>query len=103
VVGDGGMTIAQPEGGTPCLYEIEQSGEEYEVSIITHVNPDFGIGSMSRPNVVGGVSYYLNSGHLDTFQMTKDELGTFLFTTMPIRFDGQLFWNDEVPLDELLS
>jgi hypothetical protein len=102
VVGDGGMTIAQPEGGTPCLYEIEQSGEEYEVSIRTHVNSGDGMGSMLRPTVEGGVNYYLNSGHIDTFRMTKDELGTFLFTTMPIKFDGELFWSDEVDLNEFL-
>ncbi len=96
VVGDGGMTIAQPDGGTPCLCEVERRGEEYEVSMKAFVNSDDGMGSLIRPELEGDDGYYLNSGHIDTFRLSSDELDGFLYRTMPVRINGELRWSDDL-------
>ena len=96
VIGDGGMTIAQAEGGTSCLCEIERRDGEYEVSVKAFVNSEDGMGSLLRPYIDENTTQYLNSGHIDTFTMNGSELDRFLRRMMPVLLDGTLYWSDEL-------
>lgn len=101
VIGDGGMTIAQPEGGTPCLCVIERHGEKYELSMKAFVNSNEGMGSLIHPHIAGNGIQYLNSGYVDTFELTESELEAFLYNGMPLQVDGKLLWSDDIAVGEL--
>jgi hypothetical protein len=101
VVGDGGMTITQAEGGTPCLCEVERRGEEYELSMKAFVNSNEGMGSLILPYIDGNETQYLNSGHVDTFRLTRDELESFLYVSIPIQVNGELLWSDDLAVEDL--
>ncbi len=102
VIGDGGLTIAQPESGTAVLSEIEPDGDGYAVDITTYATSIEGMGSLMFPVLGANEKYYLNSGELERFHCSADELREFLRTeTMPVRLTGDLHWSDELSVEEI--
>ncbi len=102
VVGDGGLTIAQSEGGTPNLCIIEREGDDFEITIDTYTSTSGGMGGLTMPLIKSNETYYLNSGRLDTFRVSKEELEEYLgLEDVPVRLCGQLFWSSEFSLDEI--
>lgn len=102
VVGDGGMAIAQPENGTPNLCEITPMGETFAVEYKTYPTTNRGLGSLVMPIVEGNENYFLSSGSIETFEMSKPELAQFLsLENIPVRIDGQLSWSHEVNVADL--
>lgn len=102
VVGDGGVAIAQAEGGTPNLCEITATDESYELEYKTYPTAQFGMGSMRMPYVEQNDEYFLNSGALKTFEMSKQELRRFLeLENVPVRVDGELFWSRYIDMEDL--
>lgn len=96
VVGDGGMAVTQAEGGTPCICKVERVNEEYDVTIKAFVNSTEGMGSLISPIIEETDTKYLNSGHIDTFRMTEDELREFLQWSMPVIISNNLYWSDKL-------
>ena len=98
VIGEGGLSIAQPPYGVPVLLSVDSVTDTEKVQIGFHTYPtdSKGIGSMTKP-FVGESEFYLTGGKLDTFELTRDELGRFLsFDGLPIRVGGRLHWSDQL-------
>jgi hypothetical protein len=103
VVGDGGMTVAQPECTTPNLLDVTTKGDEYQVDFETFPTDVAGLGSVFTPNVDESMKYYITSGKIDTYTMSKNELLRFAWMEQgPIRIDGDLHWRDSTNLGEVL-
>lgn len=101
VVGDGGMAIAQAESRTPLLYNIEQIGESFSLEIVAYPTTQAGMGSMFTPYIQQNDEYFLNSGSVGTFELTRDELQQFLdLENVPVRVDGELYWSESVAIGE---
>ncbi len=102
VIGDGGVSITQPENGTPNLCEITSNEGEYQVEYKTYPTTNRGMGSLVIPIIDGNKDYYLSSGSLDTFEMSKQELAQFLgLENIPVRIDGQLRWSGDINVETL--
>jgi hypothetical protein len=102
VVGDGGMSVTQVEGGTPTIYELEKVNATYEVTLKSYVTTAEGMGSLIIPNIDNVDNYYLNSGTVGTFSLSKSELLDFLYLdNMPIQIKGCLYWSDEISVKEI--
>ncbi|QIO22383.1 hypothetical protein [Haloarcula sp. JP-L23] len=102
VVGDGGITVTQPESGTPNLIEIEEQGGEFTVDITTYETDDRGLGTIFMPFLSNIDTYFLSSGTIGSFQVSSDELAQFLgLQNVPVRIDGSLNWSFSVSLDTL--
>ncbi|MFB6211252.1 MAG: hypothetical protein ABEI76_06920 [Halobacteriales archaeon] len=101
VIGDGSLTIAQAESGTPYLCELNRAetaaGGEFSVDIQTYPTSERGIGSMFIPYLQENETYFLSSGHLETFTLTAEELRSFLNREeIPVRIDGDLAWSRDL-------
>ncbi|MFB6120466.1 MAG: hypothetical protein ABEJ68_05050 [Halobacteriaceae archaeon] len=102
VVGDGGMTITQAESGTAQLYELERTDDGFALDIIGYASSNFGMGALFTPFISDDAPYYLNSGHLDRFELTAEELSEFLMMeNVPVRFDGELHWSYDLSVSAL--
>ena len=97
VVGDGGVALAQTETGTPNLCEIEPTDDGFEVDYTTYPTTQLGIGSMIMPHTEQNEEFFLNSGTIETFSMSKEELHRFLaLEEIPVLIDGELQWSQSV-------
>ena len=107
VVGDGTLTLARAQAGTPnspVVLDAEGEGEGDGYRMEFHAYPTNRIttGSMIRPYVEGNDQHYLLSGHVDTFDVDADALRSFLaLETVPVRIGGELRWSDELDMSAL--
>jgi hypothetical protein len=102
VVGDGRLAIAQVDGGTPHLYEIEPLDESFYVKLETFPTTQFGMGTWIVPGIEKDEEYYLSSGTIETVELSDEELNRLLEAeSAPVRLDGQLQWTSDVNIDEL--
>jgi len=99
VVGDGGITVAQPAGTVPNLLEIEADGEEFGVQIKTYASDEAGLGTICTPQINENNTYFLSSGSLRWFQVSEAELSDFLkLENVPVRRDSELSWSSQIRL-----
>jgi len=102
VVGDGGISIAQPESGTPNLCEIERDGDEFTVQIETYPTDQAGMGALIIPYIEQNDTHFLSSGTNEEFSLGEDELRNFLsLEEVPIRIDGELRWSTDLSVQQL--
>jgi hypothetical protein len=103
VVGDGGLSIAQNEHGTPVVHEIESTGEErYELTYKGYPNRRHGMGTMLIPYLNGVNEYYLSSGEIGSFGMSSAELRELLHRDeFPLRVNGRLAWSSETSIEDI--
>jgi len=102
VVGDGGMTVAQPASGTPYVMDLSRNGSHYQAEMTTFTTDVSGLGSVFLPRIEDAEQYYLSSGSLSTFQMEESELFQFLqLERFPVRIDGELYWSTSLSADLL--
>ncbi|WP_097008350.1 hypothetical protein [Natronoarchaeum philippinense] len=103
VVGDGGLTIAQSESGTPLLGEITPVGDdEYEFTFAAYATTSGGMGGMFMPFIESNDEFYLNSGRTRSFRITESELAEFLeLEDIPIRVSGELSWSGDVSVSDI--
>jgi hypothetical protein len=96
VVGDGNADIAPPESLTAVRASLSDLGDgEYELDLYAYPTGNAGMGSVYKPYIRD--EFYLNSGHIDTFRVARDELsGFFGLEPMPIELDGEFMWSDEL-------
>lgn len=94
VVGDGGMTVAQPASMTPNFREIEAVEDGFVIEITTYTTNDVGIGAEFIPYVRENGEYFLISGKSGRFRVTEDQLIEFLrLEDAPVRFNNELRWS----------
>ncbi|MFC7080452.1 hypothetical protein [Halorussus caseinilyticus] len=102
VVGDGNVDIAQTESGIALLGRIESAGDEYEMTATTYLSADKGLGSISRPIFGEGNEFYLASGDIGPFTLSKPELVTFLTgENVPVVLNGEFSWSGDIDPAEL--
>ncbi len=91
VLGDGGLTVAQAESGTPYLCRLEARPEGYDLALETHAVAQRGMGSLVSPAVEGVDSYFLNSGIVGPFSLSEPALVEFFdLETAPVWYEGRL-------------
>ncbi|GAA0674474.1 hypothetical protein ACFQDG_08120 [Natronoarchaeum mannanilyticum] len=105
VIGDGGLTIAQAESGTPLLARIEPAdGDRYELTFEAYATTSGGMGGMFMPIIESNENFYLNSGDNASVTVSEQELLQSLeLETLPVRISGGLHWSDEVDAETLNS
>jgi hypothetical protein len=97
VVGDGGMTVAQPASRTPVVFDISRAKQGYILSVEMYATNDAGIGSIFMPYLTGGSKYSVVPGKSAEFHVSEDELVEFLkLEDAPVRIDGELKWSYSV-------
>jgi hypothetical protein len=98
VVGDASTSVVRNESGTPYTVTISDSeNDEIEMSLFGYPRLDSPLGCFFTPFVSGEEQCYLNSGHLGTYRLTKDELEGFLSKqNVPVIEDTDLFWGLEI-------
>jgi len=99
VLGDGGLSIAQAESGTPLVYELDAGGEEYSLTIRSFPTSDRGIGSVIIPFLSDNDQYFLSSGTLNQFDVSEPELSELLDReNVPVVVNGELNWAHDLTL-----
>jgi len=101
-VGDGSFAFVQGESLNPSICKIAKTGEEYELSLEVYLSSIGGIGAISNPYLDKVDEYYLSSGEIGPFSVTKSELREFLqLEDCPVKFQDKLYWREELDLDSL--
>jgi hypothetical protein len=97
VIGDGGMTIAQSPSGTPNLCKISRRERGYSVTIEAHASTSGGMGGLVKPHIENNQEFFLNTGTLSTFEVSKKGLSEFLsLEEIPVIVNGALYWSDDI-------
>ncbi|EMA11682.1 caspase family protein [Haloarcula marismortui] len=94
VVGDGGVTVTQPESGTPNMLKVEPGNNGYTLKMITYTTDNRGLGSLIIPHIKSIDKHYLISGSLSEFNISESELLRFLnMEEVPVRTKNGLHWS----------
>ena len=95
VVGDGGFCVAQKDNRPPTFCKIQKEDDNFVVDVTVFTPSTGGIGGMTKLYIPDNETYYIGSGRLGEFVLTKTELTEFLDTT-PIKLNGELTWANEL-------
>ncbi|WP_332897175.1 hypothetical protein [Haladaptatus sp. CMSO5] len=104
VIGDGGLAVAQADGGFPLLWTLNKmdGSDEYEVEMRTFPTSDRAMGSLVVPYIQENGNYYLGSSDIEPFYVNRAELlRLFMLEDFPVRIDGQLRWSSDVTHSDL--
>jgi len=94
VVGDGGMTVAQPASITPYLLDIGAREQGYDVDIKLYSTDDADLGSIYMPYIEEVDEYFLNSGTIGEFVLGEEELQRYLsLENVPVRINDTICWS----------
>jgi hypothetical protein len=100
VVGNGNAELVKAASGTPVLLEVEDAPRgQFDVTFSAYPSHSQGLGSFYVPYIANNRKAYLNTGTLDTFRVTADELEEALtLEDVPMRIPGipGLCWSDEM-------
>ncbi len=103
IVGDGSINVVQTESIAAVLFDIETKDEMYEVTPITYLSNESGIGGFVslRWRAITDCSY-LASGELTTFTLDGTELIQLLgLENVPIRLDRRFMWSYALEMNEM--
>jgi hypothetical protein len=101
-IGDGTVQLVQSPSGTPVLSEVEHVGEEYELTVHGFPTLRSSLGSLFTLHLRDLTTQYLNSGKIDSFRVSAEELRTFLGRGVcPVLYEGSLTWSDDLLEDPL--
>jgi len=99
VVGDGGLSIVQPECGTPHLLEVSKSGSEFKVDIGLY-GAYAGMGGLFCPHMgdtEDSIQYFLATGSVPEFTVPAENFDEFLHREDgPVRRNGFLYWSKDL-------
>lgn len=102
VVGDGGMTVAQPASGTPYLMELSRTEDGFEAEIETYATDVTGLGTMFIPYIDDVEEFYLSSGTIASFEISEAGLlQYFQMENFPVRIDGELYFSSSLQVNDL--
>ncbi|WP_353634216.1 hypothetical protein ABSL23_14245 [Halobacterium sp. NMX12-1] len=100
-IGDGTLQLVQSKDGTPIATELVETASGYELTVRGYPTPRSSIGSLYLPHIKENTTQYLNSGVVDTFDVTTSDLREFFNRgVVPVLFDGELTWSDELLQNE---
>ena len=102
VVGDGGLTVGQPESGCPGVSEVERTADGFSVTHQAYPTDEKGMGCMISLHLPSSNEYHLCSTHSSPVEVAQDELVQFLsLDDMPVRTDNTLRWSSQIDLEKL--
>jgi len=102
VVGDGSLPIAQAESGIPNVCEIDSAGDQYRAAIRTYPTTQNDLGSVVIPYIQDNDQYFLGSGTVKTFTLSREELMQYLhLEDIPVKIDGSLRWSRNLSRDDV--
>lgn len=102
VVGDGEVTLAQPDGGTPYVGRFERGDDAIKIELEMYPTTQKGMGSMFMPSVGDGYVHFLNGGIIGPISADESEVSTiFEEEDLPILIDGELRWSSEIEIKDL--
>jgi len=101
-IGDGTLQLVQHSTGTPLSLELSKTEGGYHVWLYGYPTSRSSLGSLFVPYIKGNEMHYLNSGLIDDFEVEVAELREFLsLSVVPVMYDGELVWSDELLENEL--
>ncbi|PSP87740.1 hypothetical protein BRC90_09870 [Halobacteriales archaeon QS_4_69_34] len=101
-IGEENLSIAQAGGTIPQLYELERSGDEFKVEIRTYPAVTADIGSIYIPTIKRNDEYYLASGKIPRFILSRKEVEQlFMADEAPIRLGRKIRWSGRIDFDEV--
>ncbi|RKS82416.1 hypothetical protein BDK61_1721 [Haloarcula quadrata] len=104
VVGDGGVTVTQPEGGTPNMLKITPHGTEFEVLMNMYPTDVDELGAITMPLVNDYSCHHLASGEIGPLVLDRTELEDFLLMQkVPVQIGDKLYWSKSLDLAEAVS
>lgn len=102
VVGDSTVPLVNDGNFIPNLHKVERDGDEFVLEIVSYSTVMGGMGDIFTPYLDGVDQYYLSSGSLDTFRLSKKNLRAFLdLDNKPVVVDRKLYWPDELDLSTM--
>ncbi|WP_367175400.1 hypothetical protein [Haloarcula rubripromontorii] len=102
VVGDGGVTVTQTNGGMPNLLAIQATETGYNIEMNVYSTDDKALGAIIFPHITRSEDHYLVPGEIDTFNVSRRELEDFLqMQQIPVRNEGDLYWSRSIDLDSI--
>ena len=98
IIGDGSTDIAQSDGGTPMLVELERrEDDEFRFEATSYSTKEFKLGTATTPTLESVSDRHLTPGTTPPSRVDKRSLREYLtWTELPILFDGELHWNDGI-------
>jgi hypothetical protein len=98
VIGDGSLAITQPTGGVPTMFEVDRVDEGFRLVLRGFPTTHAGMGAILKPYLEGEDTHYLNSGEVQEYLLTVEELLEFVSmeNDVPVEFEGELFWSQLV-------
>jgi hypothetical protein len=96
-IGDGTVQLVQSKSGVPILVDLERNAGSFDVELNAYPTSTTSIGSLATPNIKENTTQYINSGQLDSFELTERELREFLSRgPSPVLFEDDLAWSDNL-------
>jgi hypothetical protein len=96
-IGDGTFQLIQSSNAMPTMVELETTPEGYYLTLFGYPTAMTSIGSLITPYVSDNNVHYLNSGKIDTFDISTTELREFFsYGSVPVLLDDDLTWSDEL-------
>lgn len=99
-LGDGRVTLTQPESGVPTLAKVEPCEEGFELEIEWYETASYRIGATVTPNTEWSEPRVLPSSQKEIVTTTQLE-EAFSLEVMPVKCGRNLYWTDEVSPKEL--
>lgn len=98
VVGDGDLTLSQPEGFAPLVVVVRDRDDgRYGLRLRPSPTPLFGFGSHLSPAVDSVPEQFLNAGESPEFVVGAGELADLLdIAPIPVEYEGELVWSDDL-------
>jgi hypothetical protein len=102
VVGDGGVTVTQSEGGTPNMLEISPREAQFELYINMYPTDVDGLGTITMPLIENHSYHHLSSGKIGPLILNKAEMEDFLLKQeVPVQVEDELHWSRSIDLTEV--
>ncbi|MCL9815720.1 hypothetical protein [Natronocalculus amylovorans] len=97
VIGDGGLTIAQPVSGIPIIFNIIETESCLDVSFESYTTHTEGMGTLMSPGIKNNKKHYLSSTTGCKYQLDTPTIDSLLSTNeIPILFNHQLYWSNDI-------
>lgn len=103
IVGDGRARICEPTDGMPMLYDIESGGNgAFKVNVHSYPTLTYDIGTMTSYSIDSENCKYIECGTNRIAEVDSYHLDFLLQEDgNPIQIDGELYWSDNVSIEDL--
>ncbi|RKD98103.1 hypothetical protein [Halopiger aswanensis] len=101
IVGDGSTDIAQSDGGSPGIIELEDHDDDtFGFAVRSYSTKEYKLGTSSTSNLATVADRHLTPGITPPSSVDKQSLREYLtWTELPFLIDDQLHWNDGITPD----